>query len=148
MFFRVILFTLLLTYGFIPQLRLYITKNLIGVLGFAMLFLGSMAMFSPSLFGHLNTWFLFGDALTLIEGGILAIVLSAELSIRRTNIAPRVWFKEHGLLSMQHRKLEYPFVNSKSLGTIIINQLLDVDKRIVNFEPSVRLNTTLNKVAH
>lgn len=40
---------------------------------------------------------LFGDSVTLIEGGILAIVLSAELTAKRTQYTVRMLSRIHSL---------------------------------------------------
>lgn len=79
---RVVLVTILISYAFIPHLRLHLAKNILSISGLLLVSLGVFSVISPGLLGHLNNWILLGDSLTLIEGGILAIVLSLELPYR------------------------------------------------------------------
>lgn len=88
---RIVLVAALLAYVFVPSIRLYTTKALISVGGILMLSLGLISLGSPSLLGHTNTYILFGDSLILIEAGILAIVLSAELSAQRSQFMVKIF---------------------------------------------------------
>ena len=101
-------FALALTiYAFIPWLRVYVTKALFGLGGLVLLSLGLVSVYSPNLLGHINGWMLLGDDLMLIEGGILAIVLSAELSIRRTELLTSSLINMRLLMATRSRKLTY-----------------------------------------
>lgn len=88
---RIALVAALLTYVFVPSLRLYTTKALVSATGISMLLIGLISVGSPSLLGHANTYILIGDSLILIEAGILAVVLSAELSARRTQFTMKAF---------------------------------------------------------
>lgn len=84
MFSRTALIMALAAYAFIPGVRLHSTKALLGFGGMALLSLGLVSVCSPTLLGQTNNYVLIGDAISLIEGGILAIILSAELPARKT----------------------------------------------------------------
>jgi hypothetical protein len=119
---RIALVIVLMLYAFIPWLRIYVTKTLLGISGMTLLSLGVFTIFSPSLLGHLDTWMRFGDNLTLIEGGILAVVLSTELSARRTTFMARSYAYVQSLFATQPRKLVYSVVSQE---TNVIKQVLD-----------------------
>ncbi|HUC95629.1 MAG TPA: hypothetical protein VMR76_01565 [Candidatus Saccharimonadia bacterium] len=99
------------------------TKTLLGIGGVALLTLGLFTTLSPSLVGHLNTWVLLGDDLTLIEAGILAVVLSAELSARRTRFIASGYAYLHSRLATQPRRSVYSPVGPKNsnLTTLMLN---------------------------
>ena len=119
---RIALVIVLVFYAFIPWLRLYVVKTLLGISGMMLLSLGLFTIFSPNMLGHLNTWMRPGDDLTLIEAGILAVVLSAELSARRTRFMARSYAYVQSLFATQPRKLVYSVVSQE---TNIIKQVLD-----------------------
>src|SRR5476649_794284 len=77
MLIRTMLVMVLVAYNFVPQLRLYVTRALLSIGGIMLMALGLVSLGSPTLLGHGNSYILLGDSLTLLEGGILAIVLSA-----------------------------------------------------------------------
>ena len=70
--------------------------------------LGLISLVSPTLLGHGNSYILFGDSLTLIEGGILAIVLSAELSVRRSRFMTGGFLYIKSLVAARPRELAHP----------------------------------------
>ncbi len=104
---RIALAAVLLAYTFVPSLRLYVAKTMLCISGILLLSLGLTTLGSPTLLGHASSYMLIGDSITLIEGGILAIVLSAELSARRSRFTARGFVYIHSLLSTQPRKLVY-----------------------------------------
>lgn len=79
---RIALVAVLLLYVFVPSIRTYTTRSLVSAGGILMLLTGIISIGSPSLLGYTSNYILLGDSLTLIEAGILAITLSAELSAR------------------------------------------------------------------
>lgn len=83
MYARIALIVVLLAYVFVPSFRLLSTKALVNIGGMLLVALGLLSVCSPTLLGFTNTYIELGDTLTLIEGGILAIILSAELPTRR-----------------------------------------------------------------
>lgn len=104
---RTALVMVLIAYTFLPWLRIYTTKALLGLVGILLLSLGLTSIISPDLFGHLNSWMVLGDVVTLIEGGILAIVLSTELSARRTNLMARSFINIQSFVATRPSKLVY-----------------------------------------
>ncbi|HEY4964113.1 MAG TPA: hypothetical protein VIH90_05450 [Candidatus Saccharimonadales bacterium] len=102
---RIALVMALVFYAFIPWLRIYFTRSLLGICGVTLLALGIFTTLSPSLLGHLNAWVLPGDDLALIEAGILAIVLSADLSARRTRLMAAGYDYLQSLLVTPSRRL-------------------------------------------
>jgi hypothetical protein len=75
--------------------------------GFLLLSLGIFTILSPGLLGHLNNWVLLGDSITLLEVGILAIVLSAELPARRTRNMIRIFYYGRLLFISNPKELIY-----------------------------------------
>ena len=106
-FLRLALVTILVMYGFVPSLRFYFAKVLLGISGIIMLPLGIICIGSPSLFGQFNSYMLIGDALVLVEGGILAIVLSAELYSRESKFMVWSFAYLQLLFATRTRKLAY-----------------------------------------
>lgn len=86
---RLGLIAILLAYTFVPSLRLYITRALLGIAGISFLALGLISFGSPTILGYSNNYILIGDALTLIEAGILSLILSADLSVRRSKFVAK-----------------------------------------------------------
>lgn len=107
MYVRSALVVILLAYTFVPWLRIHVTKALLSLGGVVLLSLGLTSIVSPNMLGHLNAWMLIGDMITLIEGGILAIVLSMELSARRTDLMARSFMSIRSLIVNRPRKLMY-----------------------------------------
>lgn len=102
---RIVLVAVLVAYSFVPSLRLYATQVLLGFGGIIMLSLGMASVASPTLLGQTNTYILLGDSLTLIEAGILAIVLSAELSAQRSRFMARGFAYIQLLVAFRPKKL-------------------------------------------
>ena len=88
---RIAIVAALLTYVFVPSLRLYMTRALVSAGGILMLSTGLISLGSPSLLGYTNTYILLGDSLTLIEAGILAIVISTELSVQKSQFIMKIF---------------------------------------------------------
>ncbi|MDO8266146.1 MAG: hypothetical protein Q7T41_04375 [Candidatus Saccharibacteria bacterium] len=107
MFFRTILVIVLMTYAFVPWLRTFVTRSLVGIGGLALLTIGIFSVFSPSLGGYYSSWMVLGDSITLIEGGILAIVISGELSARRTDVFARIYIVTRVAMLSGPRKIAY-----------------------------------------
>jgi hypothetical protein len=97
----------LAAYAFVPQVRLYATRNLLSVGGTILLSLGVISVSSPTLLGHAGREILVGDTLTLIEGGILAIILSAELPARQSRLLAKSYLYIKSQLATRPRKLTY-----------------------------------------
>ena len=104
---RSLLIMVLAAYTFVPQLRLYVTRALLSIGGIMLMALGLISLASPTLLGHGNSYILLGDSLTLIEGGILAIVLSAELSARRSRFMARSFLYIKSQLATRPRELTH-----------------------------------------
>lgn len=104
---RAALVIVLAAYAFVPQVRLYATRNLLSIGGTILLSLGVISVSSPTLLGHAGREILVGDTLTLIEGGILAIILSAELPARQSRFLARGYLYIKSQLAARPRKLTY-----------------------------------------
>lgn len=122
MYARLGLVTALLAYAFIPQLRLDTTKSMLGGGGVMLLLLGVLSLYSPTMFGNAYSYVLIGDMLTLIEGGILAIVLSAELPARKTTFIARGLIYVQLTLANLPTKLAHPL--SQQPKSLLKAQLL------------------------
>ena len=107
MIFRASVVLALMFYAFTPWIRVYETKALLGISGLVLITLGCISILSPSLIGHLQTWMLIGDDLLLIEGGILAVILSAELSVNRSLAIFRGFIIISSMLTIRYRKFIY-----------------------------------------
>lgn len=105
---RIALAIILSAYVFLPQIRIYLTKILLSTGGILLLSLGLVSAVSPTLLGHSNGYILIGDTLTLIEGGILAVVLSTELSARKSRFPTKNFLYIKLLLASRSKKLIYP----------------------------------------
>ncbi len=112
---RIALVAVLLLYDFVPSLRLYTTRALLSASGILMLLLGVVSVGSPNLLGHTTTYMLLGDSLMLIEAGILAIVLSAELSARKTEFMARSlkYIRSHSVTRPSERTYSPPLQPAK-----------------------------------
>lgn len=106
-FIRAALVMALAAYAFVPQVRVYATRNLLSVGGTVLLALGVITVSSPTLLGHAGGEILVGDTLTLIEGGILAIILSAELPARQSRFMAKSYLYIKSQLAARPRKLTY-----------------------------------------
>jgi hypothetical protein len=104
---RAALVMVLAAYAFVPQVRLHATRNLLSIGGTILLSLGIISVSSPTLLGHAGREILVGDTLTLIEGGILAIILSAELPARRSRLMAKSYLYIKSQLAARPRKLTY-----------------------------------------
>jgi hypothetical protein len=104
---RAVIVMVLAAYAFVPQVRLYATRNLLSVGGTILLSLGVISVSSPTLLGHAGREILVGDTLTLIEGGILAIILSAELPARQSRLLAKSYLYIKSQLATRPRKLTY-----------------------------------------
>lgn len=102
---RIAVAAVLVAYAFVPSLRLYVTRALLGFGGILLLSLGLISIGSPTVLGYTSSYTLIGDSLTLIESGILAIVLSAELSARRSSMLVRSFAYMQSLVVTRPRKL-------------------------------------------
>lgn len=92
---------------------------------------------------------LLGDSLILIEMGILAIVLSSELSAKRSRFMARGFAYAYLLIATQPRKLAYP---PPSLFAKILkpqfkfNPAFDGDRVLPIFEGIIGSHAVLDKV--
>lgn len=136
---RLALIAILLAYTFVPSLRLYATKALLGIGGILLLLLGLLGFGSPTLLGYGSFYMLIGDSLTLIEGGILAVVLSAELSARKSTFMARGFIYIRTLFASKPRKLAYspPLLN--------VDRALPI-RALPVYEGLLITQTRLNKV--
>ena len=89
---RIIVVATLVSYTFFSWIRLHLFKVLLFISGLSFISFGLVSIYSPGLFGHLNNWILLGDSLTAIEVGIIAIVLSSELSDRRSKYLAEIYY--------------------------------------------------------
>jgi len=80
---RIIMAVGLVAYVLIPVLRLRITQILCGGGGLVLLGASVCTLYSPTLFGYLPSYVALGDVLLGLEAGILAIVSSLELPIKK-----------------------------------------------------------------
>ncbi len=109
---RIAVVTVLLTYVFVPSMRLYTTRTLLSISGVLLLSLGVISVGSPSLLGHTNPDILLGDTFTLIEAGIFAIILSAELSAQRSRFIVRSFrFVRSLIVSRPREKANFPAIH-------------------------------------
>lgn len=114
---RLALIAILLAYTFVPSLRLYVTRALLGIGGILLLSLGLISFGSPTVLGYSDSYILIGDTITLIEGGILSVVLSAELSARRSRFMARSFVYVRSLFASRPIRLAYspPLLPTKIL---------------------------------
>lgn len=121
---RLALVAVLLTYVFVPSVRLYTTRSLVGAGGILMLLLGLVSVGSPTLLGYTSTYILLGDSLTLIEAGILAIVLSAELSAQRSRFVANAFGNMQSLFAGSLKGGAYTQIaNSADQNTLLAKHL-------------------------
>lgn len=83
---RIILVVILLTYLFVPALRTYTARTLLYASGISMIILGASSIISSTLMAYTTTHILLLDSLLLVEAGILSIILSADLSAKRSRM--------------------------------------------------------------
>lgn len=69
----------LLIYVFRPQLRTYFAQALLRASGWTLLLFGISTFISPGFFGHSVSYVPIADTFILLEGGVLALLLSIEL---------------------------------------------------------------------
>lgn len=128
---RLALVAVLLLYVFVPSLRLYTARAMLRLGGIFLLSLGLMSIGSPSLLGHAPTYVLLGDSLTLIEGGILSIVLSVELSAQRSRFISRSFGYVLSLFTTPRKKLAYAqSTNRASRYPTLARPLLNVNENL------------------
>lgn len=145
---RIALVAVLLAYAFIPSVRLYVIKVMLAIGGILLLSLGLTTACSPMLLSHASSYTLIGDSLTLIEGGILAVVLSAELSARRSRYMARGFVYIHSLFAAQPRKLVYspaPLPVRMLQTQFQFKPVLNGDRALPIFEGFMRARIALNK---
>ncbi len=104
---RIAIVAILLTYVFVPSIRLYTTRTLLSISGILLVSLGVISLASPSLLGYTSPYILLGDTLTLIEAGIFAIILSAELSAQRSRFIARSYHYVRLLIGFRPRAVSY-----------------------------------------
>ncbi|HYF97049.1 MAG TPA: hypothetical protein VD947_03350 [Patescibacteria group bacterium] len=96
-------------YSFIPSVRTLSTRNILGIYGLSMVVFAAGALVAPGVFGQFWGYMFLGDMLMLVEGGILATVLSLELSVHPS---PRSWNVSHlsnSLLSLLPKLIQANF---------------------------------------
>lgn len=104
---RIILIVALLAYAFVPAVRIYTARNLLGLGGMILLSFGLVSIFSPSLLGNITGYVLIGDTLSFIEGGVLASLLSMELPARRSSYLAGALSRVQSVLKPRETKLTY-----------------------------------------
>lgn len=102
---RILATVFMALYVFRPQIRTYFTRSIMRSLGLALMLLGVMTFLSPTFFGQFPTYIPIGDTLLFIEGGILATLLSLELSVQGSTPKGKYLQYLAVLLSAQPRKL-------------------------------------------
>lgn len=107
---RCLIVAMLVLYAFVPQVRLHSTKTFLGMSGTALLIVGLMSICSPTLLGYSTKYVLLGDTITMLEGGILGVVLSAELPIRHFTRAMETFYVLPQL-KLSPRHLSAPSLN-------------------------------------
>lgn len=76
---RMAIVAMLLAYTFMPKLRTLFARDVLSIAGIGLMTFAVTAVVSPTLFGNLQAFFPFGDAVMLFEAGILARLASIEL---------------------------------------------------------------------
>lgn len=84
---RLMIAAILISYAFIPAIRLKVSQLSLLFCGLIFLGIGVISMISPGMLGDFSRYMVIGDLVILIESGVLAILLSAELPVRKS--APR-----------------------------------------------------------
>lgn len=102
---RVVIAAFMLAYVFLPQVRTYYSQTLLGTVGAAMLLFGFATFISPTFFGRLTTYIPIVDTLLLIEGGILAMLMSLELPAHRSQLIDKNFEYVASLMAVQPKKL-------------------------------------------
>lgn len=146
MYARSALVAVLLLYVFVPSFRLYTTKNLVGASGVLMLCLGLTSVASPTLLGYTDAYMLLGDSLILIEAGLLAIVLSAELSAQRSQFIMSAFAYIQSLFTNPLKDVLYTqIINSADPGTSLAKYLQNANTAGVVSKHLVKGNGVLSK---
>lgn len=124
---RIILVTILLIYTFISLSRSHFMRISLFIGGLGLVSLGFVSIYSPGLFGYLNNWILIGDSLTLVEIGIISIILSSELTSRKTEYLSEMYYYLRLLFENRYERYKYFYLifrynislilqNSRGLG--------------------------------
>jgi uncharacterized membrane protein len=102
---RLVVAFALLAYAFRQTIRTRFTQHAMRSFGVSLLILGAMTLFSPTFFGQFTSYLPIGETLLLIEGGILAFLLSLELSVQNHSPFDQNLSYLAALLAAQPRKL-------------------------------------------
>lgn len=82
---RIFIVLSLLAYVYIAGLSCNTVRNLLAIAGFVIFGLALVTFFSPTFFGHFSFYVPIGDVFIAIEGGILAMIVSAEIPSYKTH---------------------------------------------------------------
>ena len=97
---RLMIAAILITYAFVPSIRLKVSQISLGLGGLVCLGVGVVAMVSPAMLGAFSEYMVIGDLVIAIESGVLAIILAAELptkqSPRRTELLLPAYYMYRG----------------------------------------------------
>jgi hypothetical protein len=75
--------TLILLYAFSPEVRTNSMRLLMSLMGGGLLAISLGAFISPTFFGYFRDYIPIGDVFIAMEGGVLALLLAAELPIHK-----------------------------------------------------------------
>lgn len=139
---RVALVAALLLYAFVPSIRLFTTRALVGASGITMLLAGLISIGSPSLLGLASSYMLPGDSLTLILAGILAIVLSAELSAQRTRFMANAFGYIKSQLASRPKSVAHAKTANRPVRGATLAQYLQIDNAANSTSNFLRKNYT------
>jgi hypothetical protein len=81
---RLMIVAILISYTFIPAIRLKVSQMSLLFCGLIFLGVGVTSTISPGMLGDFSRYMVIGDLVILIETGVLAILLAAELPARKS----------------------------------------------------------------
>lgn len=84
---RTMICAFILSYVFRPRIRTYFAKTLMRAGGITLILFGLATFISPGLFGVSVAYVPIADTFILLEGGILALLLSMELPAHKSPLA-------------------------------------------------------------
>lgn len=102
---RAFVSALLLSYLLFPQVRTHLVRNIMTAMGACFLAIGLVSCFSPTVFGNLVGYITLGDTVIFVEGGVLSLLASLELSAHSAPASSRLQLRLPTIPTNLRRKL-------------------------------------------
>lgn len=83
---RLSIAVLVLLYAFTPEIRTASMRLLMSFMGIGLLAISLGAFVSPTFFGYFRDYIPIGDVFIALEGGVLALLLAAEMPISKPRL--------------------------------------------------------------